>query len=97
MYALLIVIVLLLSFLLYSGIKALFENKNDRRNAFVIKEALDRVIRRNMLLISEIDTLGNKVIALDRKTKKIILVENRNNVTWKNVFHWARWKSCIIQ
>jgi hypothetical protein len=77
---------LLFSFILYLGLKALFENKHDQKNALALKVALDRVIKRNRLLISEIDIFGNKVIALDRKNSKIILVEHRNNVTWEKCF-----------
>lgn len=83
MYTFLIVLFVLLSFLLHLGFKALFENKHDRRNALALKVALDRVIRRNRLLISEIDAFRNKIIALDRKNNKLILVEHRNNVTWE--------------
>lgn len=87
---------LLLSVLLYLGFRALFENKHDRRNALALKVALDRVIRRNRLLISEIDTFGNKVIALDRNNNKIILVEHRNNVTWEKCLSLGKLKSCNI-
>ena len=96
MYTFLIVMLLLLSFLLYLGFKALFENKHDRRNALAIKVALERVIRRKRLLISEIDTLGNKVIALDRKNNQIILVEHRNNVTWEKCLSLGELESCNI-
>ena len=96
MYTFLIVMLLLLSFLLYLGFKAVFENKLDRRNSLAIKVALDRVLKRNRLSISEIDTLGNKVIALDRKHNKIILVEHRNNVTWEKCLSLGELESCNI-
>ena len=83
MYTFLIVLMLLLPIPLYLGFKALFASKHDRRNALALKVALDRVIRRNRLLISEIDTFKNKAIALDRRNNKLILVEHRNNVTWE--------------
>jgi len=96
MYTFLIVLLLLLSFLIYLGFKAVFENKHDRRNALALKVALNRVIRRNRLLISEIDTFGNKVIALDGKNNKIILVEHRNNVTWEKCLSLGELESCNI-
>ena len=97
MYTFLIVILILLSFLLYLGFRALFENKHDRKNAFAVKFALDGLIRRNRLSISEIDTLGNKVIALDRKNNKLILVEHRNNVTWEKCLSLGQLESCKIK
>ncbi len=83
MYTFLIVLMLLLPIPLYFGFKALFENKHNRRNALALKVALDRVIRRNKLSISEIDTFRNRIIALDRKNNKLILAEHRNSVTWE--------------
>lgn len=96
MYTFLIVMLIILSLLLYLGFRALFENKHNPRNAFTIKVALDRVIRRNRLSISEIDPLGNKVIALDRKNNKIIRIEHRNNVTWEKCLSPGEVKSCKI-
>jgi len=96
MYTFLIVILILLSFLLYLGFRALFENKPDRSNAYAIKFALNRVIKRNRLSISEIDILGNNAIALDRRNNKIILVQHRNNVTWEKCLSLAKLESCKI-
>lgn len=89
-------LLLLLSFLLYLGFKAMFENKHDRRNARELKVALNRVIRRNRLVISEIDAFTNKVIAIDRKNDKLVLVEHRNNVIWEKCFSLGELKSCNI-
>lgn len=83
MYTFLIVLMILLPIILYLGLKNLFENKQNRKNSLAIKSALDRLISRNRLTISEIDTFRNKIIALDRKNNKLILVEHRNNVTWE--------------
>ena len=83
MYIILIILLLLLPIPIYLGFKALFKKKHDRRNALTLKVALDRVIKRYRLSISEIDTFGNRVIALDRKNNKLIMVELRNNVTWE--------------
>jgi hypothetical protein len=83
MYTFLIVLILLLPIPLYIGFKAFFDSRHNRRNALILKRALDRVIKRNRLSISEIDSFGNKAIALDLKKNKLILVEHRNNVTWE--------------
>jgi len=96
MYTFLIVLLILLCLLIHLGFKALFENKHDRRNALTLKVALDRVIRRNRLLISEIDAYKNRVIALDRKNNKITLVQHRNNVTWEKCFSLRELESCNI-
>jgi len=96
MYTFLIVLLVLLSFLLHLGFKALFENKHDRRNALALRVALDRVISRNRLLISEIDAYKNRVIALDRKNNKIILVQHKNNVTWEKCFSLREIEACNI-
>jgi len=96
MQTFLILLLLLLSFILYLEFRALLQNKLDRKNALALKLALDRVITRNRLVISEIDTFKNKVIALDRKNNKIILVEYRNNVTWEKCFSMGELESCNI-
>ena len=55
MITFLVILLLILFFLLYSGIMKIFENKDERTGHVRIKAALDRVKSQHKLSISEID------------------------------------------
>ena len=75
----------------------IFENEDERIDNVRIRAALDRVISRHKLSISEIDSFKNTTIALDRRNKKVVLIIHRNDVVSENCLSLDEVHSCRVK
>lgn len=96
MYVVLVICLLLMSGLLYFGFKLLFGDKNPRKDLLTIKVAFKRVIKRHLLSISEVDIFRNRLIAIDRKKSKLILIVHENEIIWERCFNLDELILCKI-
>ena len=92
----LVLLILLLLFLLYLRFRLISKNKDERSTYFRIKAAVDRVVSRHKLSISEIDFFKNTVIGLDRRNKKLVLIIHKNNVVSENCLRLDEVSSCRV-
>jgi hypothetical protein len=96
MHTLLIILLLLLPIVLYWVFKLLFKTEQHRKNTFAVKAALHKMIKSHGLSIPDIFILGNKLIGLDRKTNKIICIDQENNSLQKKLFLLKEIQFCRI-
>lgn len=87
MYVVLVILVLLAPIPIYIAFKSLFENKRNLKAKRAVKDAYKRVIKRYALSISQVNKFGNRLIAIDRKIGKLVLVVYKQGITWEKCFN----------
>ncbi len=87
MYVVIVLLLLSMSILLYLGIRSFFKEKNHQKPFPAIKEVFKGVTKRHSLSISEVDVFRNRLIAIDRKRGKLVLIIYKNGITWEKCFN----------
>ncbi|MBL7696952.1 MAG: hypothetical protein JNK79_02300 [Chitinophagaceae bacterium] len=92
----LIVLVLLVPIPLYMAYYFLFVKKSNDKGVLEVETAFKRVIKRNKLTISEMNKFADRLIAIDRKTGRLILIVYRNGITWEKCINVEEIMRCKI-
>jgi len=96
MHLVLGITIVLMAILFYIGFMLLFEDKHRSKESVAVDNAFKRVIKRHRLSISDVDVVGSSIIALDKKTGKLVLVVYKNGVTWEKCFSLNQLLFCQI-
>ena len=81
MYILLLLILVCISF--YIVWKTFFTNMRSRKGFQAINDVFEGVVKRHMLSISEVNRLGNRLIAIDRERAQLLLIIYKDGVIWE--------------
>lgn len=96
MYVILIILVLLLPIPLYVAFQSLFIRQRHRKSMLAIEDAYKRVVERNNLRILELSRFINRLIAIDRSNRKLVLLVYKDGVTWEKCIALEEIISCQI-
>jgi hypothetical protein len=83
MYIILVALLLMMPIPLYFGFKSLFKVRDNQKAFLAIKDAYKRVKKRYRLSISEAHRFGNRLIAIDRNSGRLVLIVYKNGITWE--------------
>ncbi|MES1217210.1 MAG: hypothetical protein ABUT20_16975 [Bacteroidota bacterium] len=96
MYIFLIILLLILPWPLYWWYMSIFRSTRKNRINLVITKTLDRVVRKNRLSVNEMDLFDNKIIGLDQRKYKLILIEYENMTTRADCISLNQVTSCNL-
>ena len=96
MYIVSMILLLVISIPIYLCLKSLFEYKHPQKVYMIIKDTFTRVIKRHKLTISEINLFGNRIIAVDRKINKLVLIHYKHGIAWRKCINLHDIISCRI-
>lgn len=96
MYIILLALLLMMPIPLYFGFKSLFKDRHDQKDFLAIKDAYKRVKKRYRLSIAEVHRFGNRLIAIDRNSGKLVLIVYKNGITWEKCLNLEEIIFCRI-
>lgn len=92
----LIVLILLMVIALYLGYRSVVEYKHPKKVYRIVKDTFTGLIKRNKLSIAEINLFGNRLIAIDNKLKKLVLIHYKQGVAWEKCLNLHKMIFCRI-
>ena len=96
MYVIIVLILFLLFFVVYTHYLRVYDERLDQQGHREIKAAYKRVIKREFLSISAMDRFGNRLIAIDRVLGKLVLIVNKDGVTFEKCFNMEEILLCRV-
>jgi hypothetical protein len=81
---------------IYLGFRSLFEYRHPKNIYKVVKDAFTRIIKKQKLSIAEINLFGNRLIAIDSKLKKLVLIQYKHGIVWENCLNLRKMAFCRI-
>ena len=97
MYVVLVLLVLLMSIPLYIAFKWLFDDKFQPKSLLAIGQGFKRLIKRYKLSISGAAVFRHRLLAMDRKVNKLVLIVYKNGITWEKCVDLREIISCQIE
>lgn len=79
------------------GAKELIRERRRRRSLRVLRNAYDRLVREHKLSVEQSELFNRKVIGLDRRNKKLLLVDHTNSGTQEVCIHLPEIAGCTIK
>jgi hypothetical protein len=96
MYAIFVLFLCLLFFIVYSHYLGIFNEKRNQQGYREIKEAYKRVIKRHRMSVSAVDRFSDRLIAIDWIMGKLVLIIYKEGVTWEKSFNMDEILFCRI-
>jgi hypothetical protein len=81
---------------IYFGLRSLFAHKHPVKVYKIVKNALTRLIKKHKLSIAEISLFGNRLIAMDRKMNRLILIHYKHGIVWEKCLNLHEMVFCRI-
>lgn len=78
-----LMLVLLIPIPLYIAFQSFFIKERNKEGIGAVEGAYKRVIKRYGLRISEVSKFINRLIAIDRKIGKLVLIVYKDGITWE--------------
>jgi hypothetical protein len=92
----LLALLLLIPIPIYVAFKSLSKDRRNKKKILAIKDAYKRVTNRHLLSISEVNKFGNRLIAIDRNSGKLVLIVYKNGITWEKCLNLDEMVFCQI-
>jgi hypothetical protein len=81
---------------IYIGYRSFFEYKHPGNVYKVVKDAFIRLIKNHNLSIAEVNLFGNRLIAIDTKLKKLVLIHYKYGIVWERCLNLQKMVCCRI-
>lgn len=96
MYIVLMALLLLAPIPIYFAFKSLRKDNHHLKIRLSIKKAYKRVKRRHSLVTSESHRSGNRLIAIDQQSRKLVFIVFKNGITWEKCVPLQEILSCSV-
>lgn len=96
MFIFLTILIIVMAIPIYFGFRSVFEYKHPKNVYKVVKDAFTRIIKKQNLSIAEINLFGSRLIAIDSKLKKLVLIQYRHGIVWEKCINLHKMVFCRI-
>src|SRR5689334_17910273 len=95
MYIFLMIAAVVLPIILWVGLRSLFDKRHNKITR-AVSDAYARVVIRNLLTISDVNLMGDRLIAIDKSQRKLVLIVHKNEITWEKCVDLNRIVFCQV-
>lgn len=90
------ILILVIPTSVYFGFRSHFEYKHPQKVYMIVKDAFTRLIKRHKLSIAEVNLFGNRLIAMDHKMNKLVLIHYKHGIAWEKCLNLHEMVFCRI-